>query len=363
MAPEHYRSADNEELEDLQLLVSHLDAMKLMDRASLDSPIPAPTPDRVISSNADVFGWNSNRNITDMNMNMNDNGSGVGNNNDNNNNNNIYNEYKPYENSIHNDHHNHNNDNNITNNNNNNNNRDERNIGTKILNQVSALFKNPPLVDVGSLINKEMLKYDIKERNAIYEEVHGVGSICPDESQPGMVETALDNLMQEIEAMPINKKSAYQESLKFPYSYVHTNDFRLRFLRAALFDPKKAAVRMTCMLDFFSEVFGPYILERPVRLSDFSKKELKIMNSGRIQLLPYRDRGGRRVVVGVPSQEHNRYDPLTRVSVLFYDLFMYFIGVEYTCCIVENEYDILFACRMTNRSIVYVLDMCCARDC
>jgi hypothetical protein len=170
-------------------------------------------------------------------------------------------------------------------------------------------------LDVGSLINKGMLKFNPNERNAIYEEVHGVGSLCPPES-PALVEAALQNLERELALLPSNQKAAYEQSQRLRHTYVNHREFRLRFIRADCFDAKKSALRLTLFLDTVLEIYGPYALERPIRLSDFSKKEMKEMNSGRIQLLPYRDRGGRRVIVGIPNHNHSRDTAAVRVSFL-----------------------------------------------
>jgi hypothetical protein len=197
----------------------------------------------------------------------------------------------------------------------------------------------PSSFDTGPLINKEMLKYNLNERNAIYEEIHGVGSLCPEESDE-MIEAALKDLEREMEALPSNQKVVYEQSHsrlstttndsnsnsnhqnkntnKTETTYIHGRDFKLRFLRAELFDAHKAACRMALFLETLLDLFGPQVLERPVNLSDFSKKEMKVLNAGRLQLLPYRDRGGRRVLVGIPSQDHSRYEALTRVSPILY---------------------------------------------
>lgn len=190
----------------------------------------------------------------------------------------------------------------------------EMNFGKNIMDNVKAFFKHPSLeVSVSSIISKDLLKYDVTERNAIYEEVHGVGNICPDESQPGMVENALQQLSEELDLLQPHKRSYYTKSLNFPHSYIHTTNFRLKMLRAELFHPKRAASRLENCLETMVTLFGLATLERPPQLSDFSKVELQCFNAGRIQLLPFRDRGGRRVIVGIPSQNHNIHNPVTRV--------------------------------------------------
>eukprot|EP00537_Pseudo-nitzschia_pungens_P011230 CAMPEP_0172393360 /NCGR_PEP_ID=MMETSP1061-20121228/9237_1 /TAXON_ID=37318 /ORGANISM="Pseudo-nitzschia pungens, Strain cf. pungens" /LENGTH=506 /DNA_ID=CAMNT_0013124399 /DNA_START=369 /DNA_END=1886 /DNA_ORIENTATION=- len=172
-------------------------------------------------------------------------------------------------------------------------------------------------IDVGTLISKEMLQYNLEERNALYEEIHGVRTICPDESSD-MIKNALMELEEALLGLPDKKKAAYKQSQEYPTTYVNGRCFQVRFLRAELFDAKKAAIRIVEFLETGLDFFGPEVLQRPPRLSDFSRKELKVFNIGRIQLLPYRDRSGRRVIVGIPAHDHLRQEAKTRAKIHFY---------------------------------------------
>jgi len=101
-----------------------------------------------------------------------------------------------------------------------------------------------------------------------------------------------------VELKKILEKPAFEKSqLLFPNdTYVNTVEFRLRFLRCELFDAKKAALRLVKFLDFVHEIFdGNELLRRPIKITDLSKAEMKIMRLGIYQLLPYRDRSGRPV--------------------------------------------------------------------
>lgn len=182
-----------------------------------------------------------------------------------------------------------------------------------ILRQLKKLTSNgPDLIDAGKIVSKDMLKYDLHQRNAIYEEIHGVRSMCPEET-PELLSETLFQLEKELDALPQRRKTAYVQSQEYPDTYVNKRDVRLRFLRAELFNATKAAARMAQFLDNTRDFFGPHTLQRPIRLSDFTRKELKVFHSGRIQLLPFRDRGGRRVIVGMPTQHHNSQNPNIRV--------------------------------------------------
>ena len=83
--------------------------------------------------------------------------------------------------------------------------------------------------------------------------------------------------------------------------------------RSELFDIKKAAVRLIKYLDLMVEMYGDWALQRKVRLADFTKSELQILKAGYYQMLPFRDRSGRRImcIVGNLGSE---FDAVMRVS-------------------------------------------------
>lgn len=81
------------------------------------------------------------------------------------------------------------------------------------------------------------------------------------------------------------------------YAYALSDGFRMKFLRAELFDIPKAAARYIICIDFLVDYFGLVALQRPLYLQDLDKDEQKLLRSGRLQLLPSRDRFGRRIIV------------------------------------------------------------------
>ena len=70
-------------------------------------------------------------------------------------------------------------------------------------------------------------------------------------------------------------------------------------MRCELFNVHKAAERFVRYLDFVAEVYGEYALQRPICMSDFNREEMSFLREGKFQLLPYRDRSGRRIVAQV----------------------------------------------------------------
>jgi hypothetical protein len=170
--------------------------------------------------------------------------------------------------------------------------------------------------EVEELVSNELLHLSSKERNDYQEEIHGVRCLAQDET-PKLISESLQELSQELLVNSLYsdytsstiselliKKSLQAAAVQLDHnhdeldddhdddyshdyivggdiSYIHTNEFRLRFLRCELFDVKKAAIRLIKWLDLAIELFGIYILERPIKLSDFNRKELKQFHKGR----------------------------------------------------------------------------------
>ena len=196
---------------------------------------------------------------------------------------------------------------------------------------------------VDKILTDEMMNLSVKDRNDIQEEIHGVKCLAIEET-PELLETALSQLAYQLdEVIPDSQKQAYLQSQQpskdipehqrilqelhqlepIPQSpYVNDTDFRLRFLRCELFDIKKTAKRMIQFLESALDLFGDYALRRPIRISDFTKEETRFMRKGRFQILPNRDRSGRRIVAMLPEQEQHQhqYPPLIKVSFFSFSL-------------------------------------------
>jgi len=100
--------------------------------------------------------------------------------------------------------------------------------------------------------------------------------------------------------------------------YLNNPDIRLRFLRCECFVVDKAVQRFMNFLEFSSELFGDFVAERPIRLSDFStKKEKAALQNARTQYLPFRDRSGRRVFAAVGSGGYD-LDMTLRSKIVMY---------------------------------------------
>ncbi len=160
---------------------------------------------------------------------------------------------------------------------------------------LKPLKMDPELVD--HLLSHEMENLSFKARNDIYEELHGVASLNPEET-PEMIQESIRGLDLEINRIR-HKYTAYNKATQSYNPYAHGVDIRLRFLRCDLFDIPAAAQRMLGYLDLTQELFGDVVLTRPIQLSDLGKQEMEMLREGDAQPMPFRDRSGRRVMVAM----------------------------------------------------------------
>ena len=191
-------------------------------------------------------------------------------------------------------------------------------------------------------IAKQFFSIPFQDRNAMIEEIHGVGTMAVEET-PQLIEESLMMLEKELYNLPSPYKEIYLKACTMdtcfsnnknggsdedltdvgseehflasgvisnqnihPSSthcdpdlscYVKSRNFQLAFLRSEFFDAKKAAIRLTKYLELAQTLYGDVALRRPLRIDDFkSREESDVINAGHTQLLPFRDRSGRRVL-------------------------------------------------------------------
>jgi hypothetical protein len=169
--------------------------------------------------------------------------------------------------------------------------------------KLQASDVNPRDVDV--LLSAELKQLTLEDREDIQEEIHGIRSLARRESHE-MMRDALRRLEVEIGRIP--HKPAYDRALELGSLYVHDRSFRIKFLRADLYDVRKAAIRFMGHLEMLLEYYGEQALMRPVMYSDLGVEEVHVLKKGNIQVLPSRDRFGRRVlcVVGGFGEGNSR---------------------------------------------------------
>jgi hypothetical protein len=227
------------------------------------------------------------------------------------------------------------NDNNNNNNNNNSNNNNSNNI---IIKPFSSFIEDADdkekddIRTVDEILSKEIFHLSMKDRNDIQEEIHGVYCLAPIETPELISESLyeLQNILNDNSIIPECNKYAYIQSQQHTQhthiselentgtssgtktkttnitsttntsttntstststtstttSYVNDINFRLRFLRCELFNVNKAAKRICFFLDLVLELFGNYALQRPIRISDFTKEEQKHLRKGYVIII------------------------------------------------------------------------------
>ncbi|OEU14256.1 hypothetical protein FRACYDRAFT_261924, partial [Fragilariopsis cylindrus CCMP1102] len=93
-----------------------------------------------------------------------------------------------------------------------------------------------------------------------------------------------------------NQTTPTHDQQKSLYSYIYHKTFRLKFLRADMYDARKAAHRYLRCLECLLQYFGSYAFQRPLLYNDLCNKSQDAIKMGYVQVLPSRDRAGRLVV-------------------------------------------------------------------
>jgi len=215
-------------------------------------------------------------------------------------------------------------------------------------------------------LSKGLMNLSITDRNALEEEIHGVRCLGVTTETPDLLQNRLLEFNKELLAIknsprriagiqkqksglhkrwsakgyipqtpPIDVlKNVIDTTNIDPTSpstasrcYVNDPDVRLRFLRCESFDAKAAAKRFVGFLRLAQEVFGNFVADRPIRLSDFfetpglsgkakryKQHEKKCLSNSKVQYLPFRDRSGRRVKVGVGTA-NSELDLAIRIKI------------------------------------------------
>ena len=186
-----------------------------------------------------------------------------------------------------------------------------------IIDHIKAAVPQSHKKDNNSLVNEciseGFMKLSVDDRNKVEEEICGNKCMAHEET-PEMLETSLANLKIHLDAIPYKKKVGYNKSQELPKSHINDDCFRLRFLRSQFFDEREAALRLVKYCDFVLELFGSFALERHIRLEDFQKKEKKWLQKGYVQLMPFRDQSGRRIILQI-IDSNVLMEQITRVRI------------------------------------------------
>eukprot|EP00535_Pseudo-nitzschia_heimii_P007973 CAMPEP_0197177948 /NCGR_PEP_ID=MMETSP1423-20130617/3372_1 /TAXON_ID=476441 /ORGANISM="Pseudo-nitzschia heimii, Strain UNC1101" /LENGTH=661 /DNA_ID=CAMNT_0042627575 /DNA_START=57 /DNA_END=2042 /DNA_ORIENTATION=+ len=221
-----------------------------------------------------------------------------------------------------------------------------------------CIWDNDVSLEAETILSRAMHGIPNHDRNAILEEIHGVRCLAITET-PESVSCALNefdlilqegnrqnNLLEsssnsnskndlfytynqivakrkkihdEFSYNPEVKVRCLEKKLSYCENHYAIDDpaFRLRFLRSELFDVRKAVVRYCNYLNFVQELWGSVALEREIILSDLDRSENALFRKGYFQVLPFRDRSGRRIIT-LLGEMGNGTDKRAMAKAIFY---------------------------------------------
>lgn len=167
-----------------------------------------------------------------------------------------------------------------------------------------------------SLVAKQMTSLSMEDREKVYYDVHGVSEEVKE--TPEMVTLSLLQLELELQKLQLEQKDAYEAAKSMNPTYVENPEFRLKFLRADLFDARKAASRLARHFEAKLELFGRDKLARDIQQDDLDKETIDALYSGYTQTMPLRDRAGRLVNIWFPHPVN--YSITAKVSICMLDV-------------------------------------------
>ncbi|KAG7360939.1 hypothetical protein IV203_036038 [Nitzschia inconspicua] len=156
--------------------------------------------------------------------------------------------------------------------------------------------ENPRMEDVEKIAASEMNKLSTESREQILYDLHGISEKMPEET-PEFLRRKLQDLENSLQNIEDSDKEAYNLALSIDPVFVKNQEFRLKFLRADLFDASGAATRFSKHFQAKLELFGRALLCKDITQDDLQDEEgtLECIYSGWLQDLPIRDISGRLV--------------------------------------------------------------------
>jgi hypothetical protein len=187
---------------------------------------------------------------------------------------------------------------------------------------------NPRAVE--DLLRREMEQLSAIEKENIEDEIHGYMTKSPLWENKDVEYESLKRMEIEIEQLPSTKKKAYEHALRLGSQYVYDQPFRMKFLRTENFDAHAASIRFCKWLDMLQDYYGDFALMRPLYMTDLGKDELRLLRLGTLQILPTRDRAGRRVAMMIGSMGGDKFSVYCRVRI-----FWFAVGSKYFVLLVR----------------------------
>jgi lipase chaperone LimK len=173
-----------------------------------------------------------------------------------------------------------------------------------------------PQEDADALLAKAMAAMSVEEREQSIFDVHGVSGVVHEE--PSFVRAKLEDMEMELSKLTRGNKEAHMQAEAQNKEHVICRKLRLRFLRAESFNARLAAGRMVRFFEEKKKLFGPDKLTKEIKLRDLDKEDRKFLDRGLFQIVPQRDRAGRRIIIAMPMMREAGEETI-RVSSIWWD--------------------------------------------
>jgi hypothetical protein len=138
---------------------------------------------------------------------------------------------------------------------------------------------------------KEMNELSVKERERVFDDIHGVAEV--QDETPDFVGKRLAEMDLALAATPKARRKALDRALFFKPSIETDVKFKLMFLRADHYDAQKAGKRMAKYFEEKLELFGEEKLAKRITLDDLAAEDLRRLNFVGCVILPHKDQTGR----------------------------------------------------------------------
>ncbi|CAJ1936553.1 unnamed protein product [Cylindrotheca closterium] len=149
----------------------------------------------------------------------------------------------------------------------------------------------PAMKQTEELLASEMSQLSVEERSKAMDDLHCVGEEI--QETPEMIQKSLAEFQ---EAVKKERNPIYEMAFNQNRAYVEDPTFRLRFLRAKLYNVREAVRKMMLLLECKAKFFGHDKVARDITLDDLSEEDKQLMLSGLYHIQDGRDQNGRLIL-------------------------------------------------------------------
>ncbi|CAJ1959487.1 unnamed protein product [Cylindrotheca closterium] len=169
-----------------------------------------------------------------------------------------------------------------------------------------------------SFLANSITQLDVRQRESILEDLHGIRNSENPENNPASVDLWLQLL--DMHLQNIKRGTVYETAEAIDRVYVTSRKFRMMFLRANRYDSQAAAIQIIKFLELKRSLFGQEKLAKKITLADLDEDDKAKLQSGTLQISSKQDRAGRGVFLMFPSLRSNgtEYQLQTSLRARYY---------------------------------------------